>query len=120
MSRPNPEVPILAFLFLLACTIATPAQAPDNSGNNKQPAVTADQQSNAAADRAITQKIRKSLIVDKSLSTYAHNIKIITTDGVVTLKGPVKSDDEKQKVASKAAEVVDASKIDNELTVKDE
>lgn len=112
---------LLASLFLLTSTFAFSAQqAPDNTGNNKQQGITADQQSNAASDRAITQKIRKSLIADKSLSTDAHNVKIITQNGTVTLKGPVKSEDEKQKVASMAAEVVDASKIDNELTVKGE
>jgi hyperosmotically inducible periplasmic protein len=98
----------------------TRAQAPDNSANNKQHDVTADQQSSAASDRAVTQKIRKALIADKSLSTYAHNVKIITVNGAVTLKGPVKSDEEKQEVASKAAEVVDATKVDNQLTVKAE
>jgi len=108
---------LLPSLVFLACTAGYSAQAPDNSGNNKQPEVTADQQSNAAADRATTQKIRKALIADKSLSTYAHNVKIITRDGMVTLKGPVKSEDERQKVVSTAAQVVDESKIDDELAV---
>jgi hyperosmotically inducible periplasmic protein len=103
---------------LLLIPVAAPAQANDNTANNKQHDVTADQQSNNASDRAITQKIRKALVADKSLSTYAHNVKIITANGAVTLKGPVKSEEEKQQVASKAAEVVDASKIDNQLTVK--
>jgi osmotically-inducible protein OsmY len=57
-------------------------------------------------------------MADKSLSTYAHNVKILTVDGAVTLKGPVQSDDEKQKVATEAASVVPAEKITNELTVK--
>jgi osmotically-inducible protein OsmY len=104
--------------FFLIPVAALPAQSPDNTANNKQHDVTADQQSNAASDRAITQKIRKALSADKSLSTYAHNVKIITANGAVTLKGPVKSDEERQQIASKAAEVVDASKIDNQLTVK--
>ncbi len=104
--------------YLLIPVAALVAQAPDNTANNKQHEVTADQQSNSASDRAITQKIRKALTADKSLSTYAHNVKVITVNGAVTLKGPVKSDEEKQQVASKAAEVVDASKIDNQLTVK--
>ena len=94
------------------------AQASDNTAHNKQHNLTADQQSNAASDRTITQKIRKALVSDKSLSTYAHNVKIITANGSVTLKGPVKSEEEKQQVASKAAEVVDSSKIDNQLSVK--
>ena len=55
------------------------------------------------ADRAITQKIRKAIVDDSSLSTYAHNIKIITQDGKVTLRGPVRSEDEKSNVEAKAA-----------------
>lgn len=109
---------LLALSGTLWLATYAPAQAPDNSANNKQHDVTADQQSSAASDRAVTQKIRKALIADKSLSTYAQNVKIITMNGAVTLKGPVKSDEEKQQVASKAAEVVDASKVDNQLTVK--
>jgi len=109
---------VLALSGPLWIATLSPAQAPDNSAHNKQHDVTADQQSNSASDRAITQKIRKALMADKSLSTDAHNVKIITTNGAVTLKGPVKSEDEKQQVASKAAEIVDASKIDNQLSVK--
>jgi len=96
----------------------SPAPTADNSANNKQRDVTADQQSNAASDRAITQKIRKAIVVDKSLSSDARNVKVVTVNGAVTLKGPVKSEEEKQQVASGAAEVVDASKVDNQLTVK--
>ncbi len=113
-------VPILGALFILAGTLALSAQAPDNSANNKQQGMTADQQSNAATDRTITQNIRKALMADKSLSAYAHNVKIITKDGMVTLKGPVKSEDEKQKVVAAAAQVVDAKQIDDQLTVKSE
>jgi osmotically-inducible protein OsmY len=57
-------------------------------------------------------------MADKTLSTYAHNVKIITVDGTVTLKGPVQSEDEKQKIASDAAGVVSADKITNELSIK--
>ena len=117
-SRNTRLLGLLTLSASLWITTLVPAQAPDNTANNKDHNVTADQQSNATADRAITQKIRKALMADKSLSTNAHNIKIITANGAVTLKGPVKSDEEKQQVASKAAEVVDASKIDNQLTVK--
>jgi hyperosmotically inducible protein len=92
--------------------------APDNTNQNKNHAETADNQANGKADRVTTQKIRKAIMADKSLSTYAHNVKIITVDGAVTLKGPVQSEDEKQKIASEAADVVSADKITNELTVK--
>ena len=95
------------------------ANAPDNSAQNKQHATTADQQSSAKTDRELTAQIRKAIVADKSLSLYAHNVKIITKGGSVTLKGPVKSDDEKQQIASKAAEVAGGpDKIDNQLTVK--
>jgi len=96
----------------------TAQTAPDNSNQNKNHAQTADNQVNAKSDRVTTAKIRKAIMADKTLSTYAHNVKIITVDGAVTLKGPVQSDDEKQKVASEAASVVSADKITNELTVK--
>lgn len=92
---------------------------PDNSERNKAHKTTADQQSESASDRTITKNIRKALIADKSLSMYGHNVKIITRNGSVTLKGPVNTEDEKQKIASKAAEVVgDPGKVNNEITVK--
>jgi osmotically-inducible protein OsmY len=92
--------------------------APDNSAQNKDHGITADNQANAKADRLTTANIRKAIIADKGLSTYAHNVKIITVNGAVTLKGPVTSDEEKEKVASDAASIVSADKITNHLTVK--
>jgi hyperosmotically inducible protein len=92
--------------------------APDNSNQNKTQQTTADNQSNANADRHTTAQIRKAIIADKSLSTYAHNVKIVTVNGLVTLKGPVSSDEEKQKVASEASSVVSSDKVTNQLTVK--
>lgn len=92
--------------------------APDNTAQNKDQGQTADNQPNAQADRVTTQKIRKAIVADKDLSTYAHNVKVITLNGAVTLKGPVKSEEEKEKVASLAASVVPADQITNNLTVK--
>ena len=92
--------------------------APDNSARNKAHSKTADNQKDNASDREITQKIRQAIVSDKSLSTYAHNIKIITQGGQVTLKGPVRSEDEKTAIASKAAEVAGEGKINNQLSVK--
>ncbi len=58
-------------------------------------------------------------MADKSLSTYAHNVKIITQDGQVTLKGPVHSEEEKTAIASKAAEAAGGQdKVTNQITVK--
>jgi len=95
------------------------ATSPDNSASTKSHAMTADQQSGSTADRSLTQKIRKAIMADKSLSTYGHNVKIITKDGAATLKGPVPSDDEKTKIASLAADAAGSpDKITNQLTVK--
>jgi hyperosmotically inducible periplasmic protein len=100
-----------------AAAQATSSQ-PDNSAQNKAQSTTADNQSNAQADRTTAAQVRKAIIADKDLSTYAHNVKIIVANGTVTLKGPVKSDDEKQKVVAVVASVVPADKVTNELTVK--
>jgi osmotically-inducible protein OsmY len=66
----------------------------------------------------MTQQIRKAIVQDKSLSTYAHNVKIITQNGQVTLKGPVRSDDEKRALEAKATEVAGAGNVNDELNVK--
>jgi hyperosmotically inducible protein len=97
---------------------STAQQAPDNSKQNNSQAKTADNQQNTKADRVTTANIRKAIMADKDLSTYAHNVKVITVNGEVTLKGPVKSEEEKQKIASYAAGVVSADKVMNSLTVK--
>jgi hypothetical protein len=60
------------------------AQAPDNSATNKHPGITAEGQSNSASDLAITRKIRKAIVTETSLSIYAHNIKVITSNETVT------------------------------------
>jgi hyperosmotically inducible periplasmic protein len=96
---------------------------PDNTKVNQRDRnageVTADQQKANATDRELTQKIRRSIIADKSLSTYAHNIKIISQNGTVTLKGPVKSNDEKQTVVAKAVAVAgSADKVTDQISVK--
>lgn len=108
----------LALAVTLSPGLLTHAQQPDNSVQNKAQSPTADKQTNAQGDRDITKQIRRAIIADKDLSMYAHNVKIITMNGAVTLKGPVKSDDEKKKVATDASSVVSADKITNDITVK--
>jgi len=116
----------LGALALGASLMAAPAvrrqdpqqPEPDNTKRNKdQTDPSADQQKMNPADRAITQKIRKAIHEDKSLSTYAHNIKIITQDGKVTLRGPVRSEDEKSNLQAKAAEIAGQDKVTNQLEV---
>ena len=79
---------------------------------------TADQQKDNPSDRDMTKQIRRSIVNDKSLSTYAHNVKIITQHGQVTLKGPVRSEDEKKAIEAKAAEIAGENKVSSELSVK--
>ena len=107
---------------LLAPAFSAGAQtAPDNTKTNQQDrakgAATADQQKENASDREITQKIRQSVMDDKSLSTYAHNVKVIAQDGQVTLKGPVRSENEKKTVEAKAVEVAGAGRVTNQISI---
>jgi hyperosmotically inducible periplasmic protein len=97
------------------------AQQPDNTKNNQGDssagAMTADKQAQNPADRELTKKIRKSIMRDKTLSTYAQNIKIVTQDGKVTLKGPVRSEDEKADIQAKAVAIAGVDNVSNELEV---
>jgi hyperosmotically inducible protein len=91
---------------------------PDNTKQNKdQTNPTADQQKMNPADRAITQKIRKAIHEDSTLSTYAHNIKIITQDGKVTLRGPVRSEEEKSNIKAKAVAVAGEGNVTDQLDI---
>jgi osmotically-inducible protein OsmY len=96
--------------------------APDNTKinqrdrNSAEP--TADQQKMNPGDRETTKQIRQSIVKDKSISTYGHNVKVITQGGMVTLKGPVRSEEEKQSIEAKAKEVAGSDKVTDELEVK--
>ena len=120
----------LAVAFLLGASWAVPVGAqsdsptkPDNTAVNKRDRspgeATADQQKMNPADRALTAKIRSAVMADKSLSTYAHNVKIISQSGTVTLKGPVRSNAEVESIVSKAtASAGGSDKVVNLLSVK--
>jgi hyperosmotically inducible periplasmic protein len=113
-------------LGLAACTLAQAQSAPDNTRMNKDPANStamssvADGQSNSAADLALTKKIRQSVMADKSLSTYAHNVKIVSVNGAVTLNGVVRSENEKSRVMAKAVRVAGKGSVTSDLTVQAE
>ena len=96
--------------------------APDNSAVNvsdRAPdAMTADQQSNSKGDVTLASDIRSAVVKDQSLSMMAHNVKIITASGKVILRGPVKTEKEKNTIASKAQAIAGASNVDNQLEVK--
>lgn len=106
----------------LAVQVVSAQTQPDNTANNKgnqsSTAVTADQQKNDKSDRMLTQQIRKAVIADKSLSTYGHNVKIISQHGAVTLKGPVRSEDEKKAIVAKAEQIAGAGNVTDQLSVK--
>ncbi|MDO8589235.1 MAG: BON domain-containing protein [Armatimonadota bacterium] len=95
---------------------------PDNSAVNVRDrapeAMTADQQSNSKNDLELTSEIRRAVVKDDSLSMLAHNVKIISTNGSVTLRGPVKTEAEKTAIAGKAQAIAGADKVDNQLEVK--
>ncbi len=96
---------------------------PDNTSVNKRDGAvaepTADQQKENRADLDLTKKIRSSIIEDKSLSTYAHNVKVISQHGKVTLKGPVRSEDERKSIMAKAISVTgSADRVLDEMSVK--
>jgi osmotically-inducible protein OsmY len=110
-------------MLCAAGVVAVSAQAPDNTARNARDrqatAKTADQQSNTAADLDTTKRIRQAIVADKALSTNAHNVKIITRAGKVTLKGPVRNDAEKRTVEAKAAEVAGATNVTSQISVTD-
>jgi len=111
----------LSGVFVINIPAACPAQSADNTGINKenqaQNELTAEQQGETKEDIQTTQDIRRVIVKDKSLSTYAHNVKIITIGGMVTLKGPVKSEEEKMTVETIAAQIAGNAKITSEIEI---
>jgi hyperosmotically inducible protein len=128
-TRHSPPFLMAASLFFSGAMMVSGAplpataqqSAPDNTRTNKRDTQkgepTADQQKMNPNDRELAKKIRASLMDDKSLSTYAHNIKIIAQDGKVTLKGPVRTEKEKADIEGKAAVVAGAENVTSEIEV---
>ena len=116
-------------LLALAClsavslvAMAADEKKPDNTAVNERDrsgeTQTSGDQSNSSADLKITQAIRQALMKDSELSTTAKNIKIITDNGQVTLRGPVKNAQEKAKIDQLARSAAGGAKIDDQLDVK--
>jgi len=102
---------------------AAPAEAaPDNTKVNKRDtnsaALTPMDQGNGQTDLKITQQIRQAVMANGSLSFTAKNVKIITQGGKVTLRGPVKSDQERSDIEAAARKVAGVTEVDNQLEVK--
>ena len=118
-------------IFLCAATLALAAMGcnsgdkpdkhakveADNTGKNERDTKTADEAVNTSSDLDITQEIRKAVMADDSLSTNAHNAKIVVTNGDVTLVGPVASAEEKDTLERIAASKAGTRKIINQLEV---
>ena len=128
----RPKLMILASACFAASLVSTPVLAhearqenqSDNTKVNKRDRnssePTADQGKNDMSDRELMAQIRRELVKDKSLSSYAHNVKIVADHGQVTLKGPVHSEDEKRKVEEYARKYAGDGKVSDEITVKGE
>jgi hyperosmotically inducible periplasmic protein len=122
---------VLAFLVVVGCSknevskndqpSQTAAVAADNSGLNvrdrNDATKTPGDQSESEADRTISQNVRQAVVADDSVSTNGKNVKIITVDGTVTLRGPVKSEQEKSNIGAKAQQVAGVKTVDNQLEI---
>ena len=110
-------------VFSLAALAADDEKAkPDNTATNERDrsgeTKTSGDQSNSSADLKVTQAIRRALMKDRELSTMAKNIKVVTANGQVTLRGPVKTVQEKTKVDQIARSAAGGARIDDQLEVK--
>lgn len=130
MNRVLTNVMLGGVVLLLGLTLAwaqqdaatqqgTPADnTKQNTRDRNASEPTADNQKDNQTDRKLTQEIRRAIVKDKSLSTYGHNVKIIAQGGMVTLKGPVRSDEEKQSIEAKAKQIAGDDKVTSELQIK--
>jgi hyperosmotically inducible protein len=114
------------FCILASALTAAPLLAGENDADNTgrnvrdrdEQTLTPGDQGESAADRELTANVRKAIVADDALSMNAHNVKIITRNGVVTLRGPVKSASERSSVAAKAQKVAGVKSVDNQLEIE--
>ena len=118
------KLSIVTAMFIASIAYCTSAISqsgtqPDNSRANKdeRSTPTAQDQSQSKPDVELAAAVRKAIVADKSLSTYAHNVKVIAREGSVTLTGPVNTESEKAKVADIAQKVSNVRSLDNRITV---
>jgi len=122
MKRTLLALACLSALSLAAFAADNEKAKPDNTSTNERDrsgeTKTSGDQSNSSADLKITQAIRQALIKDDQLSTTAKNIKVITANGQITLRGPVKTAQEKARVDQIAKSAAGGAQIDDQLEVK--
>jgi osmotically-inducible protein OsmY len=125
---------LLSIASLLAGSLLSPVGASfaqvdanrtaDNTSINQRDrgneTLTPIDQSNKPSDLKMTREIRRAIVKDNDLSIDAKNVKIITIDGAVTLRGPVKTEQEKADIAAKAAQLAGDSNVHNQLEVAGE
>jgi hyperosmotically inducible periplasmic protein len=85
--------------------------------DRKDATKTSGDQSESDADRTISQNIRQAIVADDSVSTNGKNVKIITVDGTVTLRGPVKCENEKTNIGAIAQQIAGVKRFDNQLEI---
>ena len=125
---------LFSFPFILGMGLNSPVSAwdtyptlrlaqadADNTGRNERDrggtTLTPGDQSSNEADVELTRRIREAVVADDSLSTNAHNVKIITINGKVTLRGPVESEAERAKIVATAEQMAGKNKVDNKLEI---
>ncbi len=99
-------------------TGATPADNTQVNQRDRNPTITPIDQGNSQADLSTTQQIRKAVMADDALSSDAKNVKIMTANGVVTLRGPVKSEAERSSIEAKANQFAGSNRVDDRLDVE--
>jgi osmotically-inducible protein OsmY len=111
--------PLFAGQFFSTLQVAQ--YAPDNTGHNERDqsgtTLTPEDQSTNKADVELTRRIREAVVADKSLSTNAHNVKIITVNGNVTLRGPVNNETERAKIVSTAQQIAGKENVKSHLEI---
>ena len=107
----------------LALSAVAQETKPDNTDKNERDrsgeTKNSGDQSNSSQDIKITGDVRRAIVKDNSLTSTAKNVKIITAGGIVTLRGPVNSAEEKSKIEQLATAAAGGAKVDNQLEVKD-
>ncbi|HVP29150.1 MAG TPA: BON domain-containing protein [Myxococcota bacterium] len=112
---------VIAASFAGLPSFSRAAEADDTGQNVRDrsgSAITPMDQGNGMADLRITQSIRQALLAQDGLSTNAKNVKVITREGVVTLRGPVASPAEKAQIADLARRAAGVSRVDDQLEVE--
>ena len=126
MTNYYPMKRLLPFLFAALLWVGpTYGQQSTEADNAKRSAWkqnhqanTAEQQSNAKDDLALTQRIRQAVVKDQSLSMNARNVKVITRQGKVMLSGPVETPQEKDNIVAKAGQIAGPGNVEDQLEVK--